>query len=60
MQLTKTRPLFKLESLKVDRYRLFHPTNMSAMFDFVETTHAGGQALRHLYHTSERVVIVKY
>lgn len=60
MQLTKTRPLFKLERLKVDRYRLFPSTNMSATLDFAETTHAGGQALRQLYHTSDRVVIVKY
>lgn len=55
-----SKPLFKLDKLKVPRYGLFPATNMSASLDMDLTVHEGGQELRRLYHQSEKLVIVKY
>lgn len=56
----RTKPLFNLDKLKVERYQLFPAENASESLDFAETEHEGGQALRKLYHNSDKLVIVKY
>jgi thiol-disulfide isomerase/thioredoxin len=56
----KTKPLFDLKKLRVDRYTLFPSHNLSASLDLSQTMHEGGQALRRLYHDSDKLVIVKY
>lgn len=56
----QTKPLFDLKKLRVDRYALFPAQNMTASLDVSQTVHQGGQALRTLYHHSDKLVIVKY
>ena len=38
----RTKPLFNLDKLKVERYQLFPAENASESLDFAETEHEGG------------------
>ena len=64
----RQKPLFKLEKLLAERYSHFPKTDMETekgrplapTVDLAQSRHAGGGALRRLYHASDRIVIVKY